>query len=104
MNLTAHRSTARSHRDHPRSPFRPWIPTGQVRDRRRSIFRPGTDRTGCQLTTGYPSPDGPEHAPGPLDPYIRKALERSVISVGMGAHLWRVIAEKHPEIWECDRR
>jgi len=27
-------------------------------------------------------------------------LERSVISVGMGAHLWRVIAEKHPEIWD----
>ena len=32
-----------------------------------------------QLTTGYPNPDGPEEPPGPLDPYIRKALERSVL-------------------------
>src|ERR1041384_3044654 len=31
------------------------------------------------LTTGYPNPDGPDEPPGPLDPYIRRALERSVI-------------------------
>ena len=53
-----------------------------------------------QLTTGYPNPEGPENPPGPLDPYIRKALERSVIGAGTSSHLWRVIAEKHPEIWD----
>jgi hypothetical protein len=38
-----------------------------------------------QLTTGYPNPDGPDSLPVPLDPYIRRALERSVIgSVGRG--------------------
>jgi hypothetical protein len=52
-----------------------------------------------QLTTGYAHPDGPEETPGPLDPYMRRALERTA----MGAHglnLWNVIAEKHPEIWD----
>ena len=53
-----------------------------------------------QLTTGFPNPDGPEDPPGPLDPYIRKALERSVLGAGVGTNLWRVIAEKHPEIWD----
>jgi hypothetical protein len=53
-----------------------------------------------QLTTGYPNNDGPEEAPGPLDPYLRRALERSVIGAGAGTNLWRVIAEKHPEIWD----
>ena len=47
-----------------------------------------------QLTTGYPNPDGPEDTPGPLDPYIRRALERSVVGAGTGTNLWRVIAEK----------
>jgi len=53
-----------------------------------------------QLTTGYPNPDGPDDPPGPLDPYVRRALERSVIGAGAGGYLWRVIAEKHPEIWD----
>jgi len=57
-----------------------------------------------QLTTGYPrqdaSPEGPDEPPGAFDPYIRRALERSVIGMGTGTHLWRVIAEKHPEIWD----
>jgi hypothetical protein len=53
-----------------------------------------------QLTTGYPNPDGPEIPPGPLDPYIRRALERSAIGAGPAGYLWRVIAEKHPEIWD----
>lgn len=52
-----------------------------------------------QLTTGFPNPDVRAEA-GPLDPYIRKGLERSVIGNGAGTHLWRVIAEKHPEIWD----
>jgi hypothetical protein len=53
-----------------------------------------------QLTTGFPKNDGPEEAPGPLDPYLRPALERSVLGAGAGTHLWRVIAQKHPEIWD----
>lgn len=53
-----------------------------------------------QLTTGYPHPDAPEQPPGPMDPYIRRALERSVLGLGVGTNLWRVIAEKHPEIWD----
>jgi len=54
-----------------------------------------------QLTTGYPNPEGPDDPPGPLDPYMRRALERSVIGPAAGgSHLWRVIAEKHPEIWD----
>ena len=53
-----------------------------------------------QLTTGYPNPDGPDEPTGPLDPYLRRALERSVVGNGTGTNLWRVIAEKHPEIWD----
>lgn len=53
-----------------------------------------------QLTTGYANPDSPEEPPGPLAPYIRKALERSVLGAGQGTNLWRIIAEKHPEIWD----
>jgi hypothetical protein len=53
-----------------------------------------------QLTTGYPNADGPEIAPGPLDPYIRKALERTAMGTGITSNVWRVIAEKHPEIWD----
>lgn len=54
-----------------------------------------------QLTTGYPNPEGPDDPPGPLDPYMRRALERSVVgAAGGGTNLWRVIAEKHPEIWD----
>jgi hypothetical protein len=53
-----------------------------------------------QLTTGHPGPDGPEAAVGPLDPYIRKALERTAVGSGIGATLWRNFAENHPEIWD----
>lgn len=53
-----------------------------------------------QLTTGHAHPDGPDVAAGPLDPYIRKALERTAVGPGIGVNLWRVIAEKHPEIWD----
>jgi hypothetical protein len=53
-----------------------------------------------QLTTGYASPNTPEEWPGPLDPYLRRALERAAMGAGMGMNLWGVIAEKHPEIWQ----
>lgn len=52
-----------------------------------------------QLTTGHAS-QGPETPPGPLDPYIRKALERTAMGTGVSTTLWRLIAEKHPEIWD----
>jgi hypothetical protein len=52
-----------------------------------------------QLTTGHANQEAPEEAAGPLDPYLRRALERSVVGGGMGTELWRVIAQKHPEIW-----
>lgn len=52
-----------------------------------------------QLTTGYPD-SGPEEIPGPLDPYIRRALERMAVGAGASGNLWRIIAEKHPEIWD----
>jgi hypothetical protein len=53
-----------------------------------------------QLTTGYASPNTPEEWPGPLDPYLRRALERAAMGAGVGMNLWGVIAEKHPEIWQ----
>jgi hypothetical protein len=53
-----------------------------------------------QLTTGYPNPDSPEETPGPLDPYMRRALERAALGAGFGMNLWGVIADKHPEIWQ----
>ena len=52
-----------------------------------------------QLTTGYANQNTPEEWPGPLDPYIRRALERAAMGAGVGMNLWGVIAEKHPEIW-----
>jgi hypothetical protein len=51
-----------------------------------------------QLTTGYAMAEG-DGLPSPLDPYLRKALERSALMGAEGTNLWRVIAEKHPEIW-----
>lgn len=53
-----------------------------------------------QVTTGYANSDGAETPPGPLDPYMRRALERAVLGAGASTSLWRVIAEKHPEIWD----
>src|SRR5689334_15574690 len=42
-----------------------------------------------QLTTGHAESPGLDVAPGPLDPYIRKALERTAVGTGIGASLWR---------------
>lgn len=53
-----------------------------------------------QLTTGYAPAEGPEEGPGPLDPYMRRALERAAMGAGIGMNLWGVIAEKHPEVWD----
>lgn len=53
-----------------------------------------------QLTTGYANPNTPEEWPGPLDPYMRRALERAAVGAGIGMNLWGVIAENHPEIWQ----
>jgi hypothetical protein len=51
------------------------------------------------LASGGPSPDAAGEAAGPFAPYMRRALERAVLGAGAGTSLWRVIAEKHPEIW-----
>jgi len=101
MNLTAHRSTALGQTNPAPQPVPPVDPNGPgPRPPPKHLSARALTALVSQLTTGYPHPDGPEHAPGPLDPYIRKALERSVVGTGMGTNLWRVIAEKHPEIWD----
>ena len=95
MNVTAHRSigSGRNRSRHGAAKPGPRPPPKHLSARALTALV-------SQLTTGYPNPDGPENPPGPLDPYIRRALERSVIGAGAGGYLWRVIAEKHPEIWD----
>jgi hypothetical protein len=101
MNVTAHRSTARGETNPVPQPVPPVDPNGPgPRPPPKHLSARALTALVSQLTTGYAHPDGPEHAPGPLDPYIRKALERSVIGAGASTNLWRVIAEKHPEIWD----
>ena len=101
MNLTAQRSTALGQTNPAPQPVPPVDPNGPgPRPPPKHLSARALTALVSQLTTGYPHPDGPEHAPGPLDPYNRKALERSVVGTGMGTNLWRVIAEKHPEIWD----
>jgi hypothetical protein len=85
MNITAHRSIA---------PSQP-APKPQPRH----LSARALSALVSQLTTGYSNPEAPDGAPGPLDPYLRRGLERSVIGGGMGSELWRVIAQKHPEVW-----
>jgi len=101
MNLTAHRSMAMANPTQPQQPVPPADPNGPgPRPPPRYLSARALTALVSQLTTGYPNPEGPESSPGPLDPYIRKALERSVIGAGVGTNLWRVIAEKHPDIWD----
>jgi hypothetical protein len=85
MNMTAHRTIASS-------------PPGP-RPQPKHLTARALSALVSQLTTGYPDPEGPGDTPGPLDPYMRRALERSVLGGGIGTELWRVIARKHPEIW-----
>ncbi len=101
MNLSAHRSMAMAHPAHPTEPVPPVDPNGPgPRPPPRYLSARALTAGVSQLTTGYAHPEGPGYSPGPLDPYIRKALERSVIGAGLGTNLWRVVAEKHPEIWD----
>jgi hypothetical protein len=94
MNVTAHRSIG------PADP-KPDVPAGPgTKPPPKHLSARALTALVSQLTTGYPNPDGPDIPPGPLDPYIRRALERSAIGAGPAGHLWRVIAEKHPEIWD----
>jgi|SRR5688572_14673524 hypothetical protein len=100
MNLSAHRITAMGQPGPSPLPVPPVDPNGPgPRPPPKHLSARALTALVSQLTTGYANPDGPEETPGPLDPYIRKALERSVLGAGMGTNLWRVIAEKHPEIW-----
>jgi hypothetical protein len=85
MNVTAHRTVA------PAQPG-PRLPARHLSARALAALV-------SQLTTGYAVPDGGNDTPSPLDPYVRKALERSALMGSEGTNLWRVIAEKHPEIW-----
>jgi hypothetical protein len=93
MNVTAHRSIV---------PTEPSVTAHQPGPRQppKHLSARALTALVSQLTTGYANPEGPEQAPGPFDPYIRKALERAVLGSGAGTSLWRVIAEKHPEIWD----
>lgn len=90
MNVTAHRSI----------PSQPQGQHGGGRSPPKNLSARALTALVSQLSTGYANPDGPEAAPGPFDPYMRRALERAVLGAGAGTHLWRVIAEKHPEIWD----
>src|ERR1700741_829902 len=94
MHVTAHRSIRPTEPD-PAEPKQPG-----PRPPPKHLSARALTALVSQLTTGYPNPEGPEETPGPLDPYLRKALERSVVGSGAGTNLWRVIAEKHPEIWD----
>ena len=85
MNITAHRTISPS-------------PSGPKPQAKPLSARALTALV-SQLTTGYPSSVAADEVPGPLDPYMRRALERSVLGGGMGTELWRVIAQKHPEVW-----
>lgn len=97
MNVTAHRSIGPVDPHDPK----PDAPAGPgTKPPPKHLSARALAALVSQLTTGYPNPDGPENPPGPMDPYIRRALERSVIGAGAGGYLWRVIAEKHPEIWD----
>lgn len=101
MNLSAHRSMAMAHAVQPTQPVPPVDPNGPgPRPPPRHLSARALTALVSQLTTGYAHPEGPARPPGPLDPYIRKALERSVIGAGVGTNLWRIVAEKHPEIWD----
>jgi len=101
MNVHAHRSIAPAPAPNPLQPPGPEPePDGGAGPRPPPKLLSNRALTALvsQLTTGQAH--GPECSPGPLTPYIRKALERSVIGAGTTGYLWRVIAEKHPEIWQ----
>jgi len=101
MNVHAHRSIAPAPVPNPLQPPAPEPePDGGAGPRPPPKLLSNRALTALvsQLTTGQAH--GPEVTPGPLTPYIRRALERSVIGAGTTGYLWRVIAEKHPEIWE----
>ncbi len=95
MNVTAHRSIVPNPQDPPARPHQPG-----PRPPPKHLSARALTALVSQLTTGYTTAEGQDEAPGPFDPYVRKALERSVLGGGAGSHLWRVIAEKHPEIWD----
>jgi len=103
MNVTAHRSMVKASYPPP-DPTPPEDPvepdTPGPKPPPKILSARALTALVSQLTTGQPHPDSPETPPGPLDPYVRRALERSVLGFGAGTNLWRVIAEKHPEIWD----
>jgi hypothetical protein len=100
MNVTAQRSMAMAFPAQPPQPVPPEPAGPGPRPPPKHLSARALTALVSQLTTGYPNQDGPDAPSGPVDPYIRKALERSVLASGPGNRLWRVFAEKHPEIWD----
>ncbi len=98
MNVSAHRSNASAQSSGQSSGQAPA--QSGTRAPSKNLSARALTALMSQLTTGYANPDGPETPPGPLDPYMRRALERAVLGTGAGTDLWRVIAQKHPEIWD----
>jgi len=52
-----------------------------------------------QLTAGLET-KSPKETSGPMDPYMRRALERTAMGAGVSTSLWRTIATNHPEVWD----
>ena len=100
MNMTAHRTIVLQGPGTPAQPAGPEPELPGPRPSPNDLSARALAALVSQLTTGYSNPDGPEIIPGPVDPYIRRALERSVVGSGTTSNLWRFIAEKHPEIWD----
>jgi len=100
MNVTAHRTIILQGPGIPTQPTEPEPDLPGPRPPPNDLSARALAALVSQLTTGYSNPDGPGITPGPVDPYIRRALERSVVGSGMASNLWRFIAEKHPEIWD----
>ena len=76
MNVTAHRSMVKASSPPP-DPVPPVEPDGPgPKPPPRILSARALTTLVSQLTTGHPHRDGPEVSPGPLDPYVRRALER----------------------------
>ena len=103
MNVSAHRSISSIASIEPGTGTEPVPDTGPgqpgPRPPPKLLSARALSALVSQLTVGHAN-QGPEDTPGPLDPYIRNALERTAMGSGAGTNLWRVIAEKHPEIWD----
>jgi hypothetical protein len=117
MNVTAHRTIVSFESTDPADPSAPDPVQPDPVDP--DPVDPGTDAPGqpgprpppkllsaealtalvSQLAVGSAC-NRPEETPGPMDPYMRRALERTAMGAGMSTALWRDIALRHPEVWD----